>query len=76
VQQLTDARTDRADVQLSFSVYKEAHEYVQLDTEKIKNELAQTKAIHKEEVAIYIEKVRLLRLELDIAQMPLEDLQA
>ena len=40
VQQLTDAQMDGADVRLSFSVYKQAHEYVQLDTEKIKNELA------------------------------------
>jgi hypothetical protein len=49
---------------------------VQLDTEKIKNELAQTKSIHKEEIAIYTKKVNQLRRQLDVAQMPLEDLQA
>ena len=62
-------------MQLAFAVYKQTHEYVQLDTEKITNELAQRKSIHKEEIAIYVEKLNQLHRQLDIAQMPLEDLQ-
>jgi hypothetical protein len=61
VKELTDTTTHRADLQLSFTVYKQAHEYVQLDTEKIKNELAQSKALHQEEVKIYAKKVDQLR---------------
>jgi hypothetical protein len=76
VKQLTDTATHRADLQLSFTDSKQAHEYEQLETEKIKNELAQTKALHQEEVKIYTKKVDQQRHELDIAQMPLEDLQA
>jgi len=60
VKQLTEAATHRADLQLAFAVYKQTHEYVQLDTEKIKNELAQSNGIHKEEIAIYTKKLNQL----------------
>lgn len=61
---------------MEFAVYKRAHEYVVLDTEKIKNELALAREVHREEVSIYAKKLTQLQKQLDIAQMPLEDAQA
>jgi hypothetical protein len=63
----------REDLLLEYAVYKRTHEYVILDTEKIKNELKLSKDVHSEEVIIYSTKLEKLRKELDISQMPLED---